>query len=88
MIGQVDDTTKMSTTDGPERGLSVSTYIRYLIRADDAASRGVTGDITALIGLLGSQGEPTDIARNKHEMVAQAFAADYERKQRARRTVD
>ena len=71
-----------------ECGLSVSAYIRDLIRADDAVSRGETGDITALIGLLGSQGEPTDIARNKHEMVAQAFGEDYERKQRARRTVD
>ena len=49
----------------PEQQLSA--YIRDLIRADDAAARGVTGDITLLIGLLGSQGVPTAIARNKHE---------------------
>ena len=32
-----------------ERGLSLSAYIRDLIRADDAASRGVTCDITQLM---------------------------------------
>ena len=64
-----------------ERGLSLSAYIRELIRADDAASR----DITLLIGLLGTQGTPTDITRDKHEMVAQAFAEEFEKKPQARR---
>ena len=68
-----------------ERGLSLSAYIRELIRADDAASRGDTGDITPLIGLLGNPATPTDIARDKHEMIAQAFAEDFERKHRGRR---
>ena len=68
-----------------ERALSLSAYIRELIRADDAASRGVTGDITPLIGLLGNQGTPTDIARDKHEMVAQAFSEEFESKHQARR---
>ena len=69
-----------------ERGLSLSAYIRELIRADDAASSGVTGDITPLIGLLGNQGTPTDIARDKRELVAQALAEEFERKHQARRT--
>lgn len=69
-----------------DRGLSLSAYIRDLIRADDAAARGTTGDITPLIGILGSRGQPTDIARHKHEMVAEAFAEGFERMQPARRT--
>ena len=69
-----------------ERGLSLSAYVRELIRADDAAARGTTGDITPLIGILGSQGETTDIARHKHEMIAQAFAEGFERTQPPRRT--
>ena len=56
-----------------ERGLSVSAYIRELIRADDAAARATEGDITPLIGMLGGGTGPTDIARRKHEMVRQAF---------------
>lgn len=67
-----------------ERGLSLSAYIRELIRADDAATRGTTGDITSLIGLLGSRGEPTDITRHKHEMVAEAFTEGLERTQTTR----
>ena len=68
----------------PECGVSLSAYIRELIRGDDAASRGVTGGITPLIGLLGNQGTPTDIARDKNEMVAQTFAEEFERKHQAR----
>lgn len=66
-----------------ERGLSLSAYIRELIRADDAASRGASGDIAQIIGLLGHRGTPTDIARDKHAMVAQAFAEEFERKHRS-----
>lgn len=65
-----------------ERGLSLSAYVRELIRADDAAARGTTGDITPLVGILGSQGEMTDIARHKHKMIGEAF----ERTQPPRRT--
>lgn len=68
-----------------ERGLSLSAYIRELIRADGAVSRGASGDITRLFGLLGSQGTPTDIARDKHAMVAQAFSEEFERKRRGRK---
>lgn len=67
-----------------ERGLSVSAYIRELIRDDDAAARATGGDITPLIGMLGAGAEPTDIARHKHEMVQQAFTEDLDHKQRTR----
>lgn len=53
-----------------ERGLSMSAYIRELIRSDDAAARAASADITPLIGILGSEGPRTDIARDKHAMVA------------------
>ena len=39
-------------------------------------------DISALIGLLGSGDEPTDVARHKHVMVAQALGEDFENRQR------
>ena len=68
-----------------ERGLSVSAYIRELIRADDATTRGAAADITPLVGILGNRGEPTDIARHKHEMVAEAFTEGFERTQPTRR---
>lgn len=67
-----------------ERGLSMSGYIRELIRADEAAAGADSGDVSALIGLLGSGDEPTDIARHKHVMVAQAFGEDFENRQRRR----
>ena len=67
-----------------ERGLSVSAYIRELIRADDAAARATEGDITPLVGMLGTGTGPTDIARRKHEMVRLAFSEDLDRKQPTR----
>lgn len=63
-----------------ERCLSVSAYIRELIRADDAAARATEGDITPLIGVLGTGTEPSDIARHKHEMVRQSFSENLDRK--------
>ena len=57
-----------------ERGLSLSAYIRELIRADDTAARATAADITPLIGILGSGAGPTDIAHNKREMVEEAFS--------------
>ena len=53
--------------------MSLFAYIQELIRADDAACRGATGGITELIGVLGDEGKPTDIARDKHAMVAEAL---------------
>ena len=75
----------MAERRAQERGLSLSAYIRELIPEDEAASRSATGDIAPLIGLLGNQGTPTDIARDKHEMVAQAFAEEFERRHEERR---
>ena len=37
-----------------------------------------------LAGMLGSAGEPTDIARHKHEMVLQAFGEDFDDRRRRR----
>ncbi len=56
-----------------DRGLSISAYIRELIRADDATASNAGGDISSLIGIIGTGTEPSDIARHKHEMVRQAF---------------
>lgn len=64
-----------------ERGLSVSAYIRELIRADDAAA-GTGGDISPVVGMLGIGAEPTDIGRHKHEMVRHAFSQTADRGQR------
>ena len=67
-----------------ERGLSVSGYIRELIRADDAAARATGGDISPLIGVLDTGAEPTDIGRHKREMVQQAFSKVLDEKQPTR----
>lgn len=65
-------------------GLSVSAYIRELIRSDDAAARAANCDITPLIGVLGSGGEPSDIARDKHKMIDEAFGKEFDRRLRSR----
>ena len=62
-----------------ERGLSVSAYIRELIRADDIGERASGCDISPLVGILGKGAEPTDIARDKHIMVRQAFSERFTR---------
>ena len=54
------------------RELSVSAYIRGLIRAGTGARASVC-DISPLVGILGTGAGPTDIARDKHIMVRQAF---------------
>lgn len=66
-----------------ECGLSVSAYIRELIRADAAAARAADCDISPLIGILGTGAEPTDVAHDKHTMVRQAFGEAFDRMQRA-----
>ena len=60
-----------------ELGLSVSAYIRELIRSDDAAARDACCDIAPLVGILGSAGEPSDIDRDKHKMIDEAFGEDF-----------
>lgn len=59
----------------------MSGYFQELIPADDAASQGEVGGITPIFGFLGSGKAPTDIARHKHEMTAEAFAEEFEPKQ-------
>ncbi|WP_420624644.1 hypothetical protein [Candidatus Poriferisodalis sp.] len=63
-----------------ERGLSMSAYIRDLIRDDDARTRAPAADITPIIGILGGGGGPTDMSRDKHRLVAEAFAAQHEQR--------
>ena len=67
-----------------ERGLSMSAYVRELIRSDDAAARSTYCDISPLIDILGTGAEPTDVARNKREMVRQAFSEAFDGKRRTR----
>ncbi|MDE0605489.1 MAG: hypothetical protein F4X68_09990 [Acidimicrobiia bacterium] len=67
-----------------ELGVSVSAYIRELIRSDDAAARAANGDITPLIGILGGGGEPSDVARDKHKMIGEAFGGEFDRRLRSR----
>ncbi len=67
-----------------ELGLSVSAYIRDLIRSDDAAARATTCDISPLIGILGSGIGPTDIANEKNKMIDEAYGEDFDRRLRAR----
>ena len=67
-----------------ELGLSVSAYIRELIRSDDAAARAANRDITPLIGILGSEGGPSDIARDKRKMIGEAFGEEFDRRLRSR----
>lgn len=57
-----------------ERGLSVSAYIRELIRADDTGARASGCDISPLVGILGTGSGPTDIASDKHIMVRKSLS--------------
>ena len=68
-----------------ERGLSLSAYIRELIRADDTGTRASGCDISPLVGILGTGAGPTDIARDKHIMVRQAFSERFDRQQQKTR---
>ncbi len=67
-----------------ELGLSMSAYIRELIRSDDAAARAANCDITPLIGILGSGIGPSDIANEKNKMIDEAYGEDFDRRLRAR----
>lgn len=71
-----------------EQGLSVSAYIRDLIRDDDARSRAPRADISAISGILGDGGGPTDIARDKHRLIGEAAAALHDERVTARHADD
>ena len=62
----------------------MSAYVREPIRADDTAA----SDISSLVGILGTGAGPTDIARDKHDMVGQAFSEVFERQQQTRASHD
>ncbi len=74
----------MAKRRADELGMSVTAYIRELIRSDDAAARTANCDISPLIGILGSAGAPTDVARDKHKMIDKAFGGDFDRRIQAR----
>ena len=67
-----------------ERGLSVSAYIRDLIREDDARSRPPKADISAIFGIAGDGGGPTDMARDKHRLIGEAVSALHDERVKAR----
>ena len=67
-----------------ERGLSVSAYIRELIRADDIREQASGCDISSLIGILGTEAGTTDISRHRHIMVRQASSARFTGQQQVR----
>ena len=71
-----------------ELGMSMSAYIRELIRSDDAGARAASCDITPLIGFLGSGDGPSDIAHEKHQMIDEAFGEEFDRRLRARGAVE
>ena len=67
-----------------ELGLSVSGYVRDLIRADGERSRESTGDIGSIIGVLGDGGGPTDMSRDKHRLIGEAVDAMHRERVKAR----
>lgn len=71
-----------------ERGLSVSAYIRDLIREDDARSRAPAADVSSISGILGDGGGPTDIARDKHRLIGEAVSALHDERVKARDAID
>ena len=71
-----------------ERGISVSAYIRDLIREDDARSRAPTADISSIFGIAGDGGGPTDMARDKHRLIGEAVSALHDERVKARDAID
>lgn len=47
-----------------------------------------TRGLTPVIGILGSGGEPSDIARDKQEMIDEAYGEEFDRKLQDRGAVE
>lgn len=58
-----------------EQGISLSEYIRRLVRRDLAATMAGTRATIAEIFGLGTPGEPTDVGRDKDRLVGEAIEA-------------
>ena len=58
-----------------ELGISLAEYIRRLVDADLGAGRGGDAELAAVVAL--GDGGPTDVARDKHRLIAEAVAAQY-----------
>jgi hypothetical protein len=59
-----------------ERGISLSEYVRQLVRSDGGAT--TAADASGLIGLGSSGG--SDVARHKDEYIAEALEAHHPRR--------
>jgi hypothetical protein len=60
-----------------ELGISFAEYVRRLV-AQDIGNRKPKADVSAIFDLV-TDGPPTDIARDKHTMIGEAFAQDHAR---------
>lgn len=59
-----------------EQGISLSEYIRRLVKRDlEATKAGSRATIEAIFG-LGTAGEPTDVGRDKDRLVGEAIEAE------------
>ena len=61
-----------------ELGISFAEYVRRVV-ANDLGRQPKQADVTALFD-LGASDSPTDIARDKDRLIAEAVWADYKRK--------
>jgi len=59
------------------RGISFAEYVRRLV-ARDLGALEPTSDPTAVFDLV-SAGEPTDVARDKDQLIGEAVAAEHDR---------
>jgi plasmid stability protein len=59
-----------------ERGISLAQYLRELLQRDLGEESRPKAHISEIFG-IGSSGEPTDIARDKDRLIADAAWAEY-----------
>ena len=69
---------KRARAKATELGISFAEYVRRLV-ASDLGGPKPKPDISIVFD-LGASHEPTDVARDKHEMIDQAIWEDYQRK--------
>ena len=72
------DMQRRAQAKAAELGISFAEYVRRLV-ADDLGAPRSKPDISIMFD-LGASAEPTDIARDKDEMIGQAFWDDHVRK--------
>ena len=72
-----NDTQKRARRRANELGISMSEYVRQVVTRD-LESPGVAAGVTSIFNLGSSGG--SNIARNKHAMIAEAIDAAYPRR--------